>query len=108
MIPKWARPWAPSSADPEWGTTDWTTSRGTVEELVQDILGTHRGQWMGIGDVQSIAGRVRPGINADTVRVEAFTVARSFSSVERRIVCWPRLEGRGRIVTEEQMQLRVQ
>jgi len=79
-----------------------------VQELVQDILGTYRGQWMGLPDIGTVAERVRPGINQDTVRVEAFSVIRSFSSVERRIICWPRLEGRGRIVTEEQVQLRVQ
>lgn len=118
-IDRWARPWCPSSNDPEWGLTSmgWTTTpdRGTVRELIQDILETHRGQWLGVPhgphgdhDIQSIAVRVRSGINVESVRVEALGLARSCTSVERRILCLPRFEGGGRVVTEEQIQLRVQ
>ena len=86
-----------------------------MTELIQDILTTYRGQWLGVPhgptgdhDIQHIAARVRPGINQESIRVEALALVRSCTSVERRILCLPRFEARGRVVSEEQIQLRVQ
>jgi len=89
------------------GTCRWHTPKPTVADLVLDVLGTYRGEWMTVPQIQQVAKRARPSVNADSVRVEAFSVIKAWSSVERRIVRGIRLEHTGRVVPEELVELRV-
>jgi len=101
--------WQPSTKDPEYGTEYWTTNAhdGTVVELILDVLGTHRGEWLTVPEIQRVACRARPSVNGESVRVEVFNVVRSTSSVERRTVWDWRWERGVRPIPEEFVQLRV-
>ncbi len=92
-----------------------STETYLVNDLILDVLGTHRGSWMNVQEIAAVAARVRPSLNErDTRWVEliAPSVVAS-SSVERRVV-WVGFQGGsdrwgndGGVVWAEMLELRI-
>lgn len=94
-----------------WGTTHdggrcWWHGGNTVTDLVADVLTTYRGDWLTIEEIQAVSKRARPQVNMQTVRVAAFDLIRSCTSVERRTVPSERWHGQQEWA-EDKVQLRV-